>query len=39
MGVYRTVHHLFVDFENVYDSVRIEVLYNILTEFGTPAGN
>jgi hypothetical protein len=28
------VHHLFIDFKNAYDSVRREVLYNILIEFG-----
>jgi hypothetical protein len=31
-----TVHQLFVDFKKSYDSVRIEVLYNIFNEFGTP---
>jgi sorting nexin-29 len=31
-----TVHQLFVDFKKAYDSVRIEVLYNILLEFGIP---
>jgi hypothetical protein len=29
-----TVHQLFVDFNKAYDSVRGEVLYNILIEFG-----
>jgi hypothetical protein len=28
------VHQLFIDFETAYDSVRREVLYDILTEFG-----
>jgi hypothetical protein len=32
----QTVHQLFVDFKNAYDSVRSEVLYNILIEFGVP---
>jgi hypothetical protein len=31
-----TVHQLFVDFKNAYDSFRREVLYNILIEFGIP---
>jgi hypothetical protein len=31
-----TVHQLFVDFKKAYDSVRMEVLYNILIEFGVP---
>jgi hypothetical protein len=29
-----TVYQLFVHFEKAYDSVRREVLYNVLTEFG-----
>jgi hypothetical protein len=31
-----TVHQLFVDFKKAYDSVRREVLYNILIEFVVP---
>ena len=30
------VHQLFIDFKKAYDSVRMEVLYNILIEFGIP---
>jgi hypothetical protein len=29
-------HQLFIDFKKAYDSVRREVLYNILIEFGIP---
>jgi len=31
-----TLHQLFVDLKKAYDSVRREVLYNILIEFGIP---
>jgi hypothetical protein len=30
------VHQLFIDFKTAYDSVRREVLYNVLFEFGIP---
>ena len=30
------VHQLFIDFNKAYDSVRREVLYNILIVFGIP---
>ena len=30
------MHQLFIDFEKAYDSVRREVSYNILIEFGIP---
>jgi len=30
------VNQLFIDFKKAYDSVRREVLYNILIEFGVP---
>jgi hypothetical protein len=31
-----TVHQLFIDLKKAYDSVRREVLYNIIIEFGVP---
>jgi hypothetical protein len=31
-----TVHQLFIHFKKAYDSVRREVLHNILIEFGIP---
>jgi hypothetical protein len=30
------VHQLFIDLKKAHDSVKREVLYNILTEFGVP---
>jgi hypothetical protein len=36
MGYNETVHQLFIDFKKTYDSVRREVLYNILIEFRVP---
>ena len=30
------MHHLFIDFKKAYVSVRKEVLYNILIEYGIP---
>ena len=30
------MHQLFIDFKKAYDSVRREVLYNILIAFGVP---
>jgi hypothetical protein len=30
------MHQLFIDFKKAYDSVKREVLYNILLEFGIP---
>jgi hypothetical protein len=31
-----TVHQLFIDFKKAYNSVRREILYNILIKFGIP---
>jgi hypothetical protein len=31
-----TIHQLFIDFKKAYNSVRREVLYNILIKFGIP---
>jgi hypothetical protein len=36
MEYIETVHHLFTDFKEACHSVRREVLYNILIEFGVP---
>jgi hypothetical protein len=36
MECIETVHQLFIDFRKDYDSVRLEVLYSVLTEFGVP---
>jgi hypothetical protein len=30
------VHQLFIDFKKAYDSVKREVIYNILLDFGIP---
>jgi hypothetical protein len=31
-----TVHQLFIHFKKAYDTMRREVLYNIVIEFGVP---
>ena len=36
MEYYEAMHQLFIDFKKAFDSVRREVLYNILIEFGVP---
>jgi len=33
---YEEVHQLFIDFKKAYDSVRREILYKFLIEFGIP---
>ena len=33
---YNEVHQLFIDFKKAYDSVKREVLYKFLIEFGIP---
>jgi purine nucleoside phosphorylase len=36
-GMYNgTIHQVFIDFKKAYDSVRREVLHNILIEFSVP---
>jgi sorting nexin-29 len=36
MRVNETLYQVFIDFKKAYDSVRMEILYNILIEFGVP---
>jgi len=36
MGIQCGSYQLFIDFRKAYNSVRREVLYNIVTEFGIP---
>jgi hypothetical protein len=36
MRVQETVHQLFVDFKKACDSIKREILYNFLIEFGLP---
>ncbi|KAJ4430976.1 hypothetical protein ANN_19569 [Periplaneta americana] len=36
IGDHQCVHQLFIDFKKAYDSVKREVLYDILIEFGIP---
>jgi len=36
MELQKAVHQLFMDFRRAYDSVKMEVFYNVLIEFGIP---
>jgi hypothetical protein len=36
LGINKSTYHLFIAFKEVYDSISVEVLYNILAEFCIP---
>jgi len=36
LGYSEEAHQLFIDFKKAYDSVKREILYKILIEFGIP---